>query len=266
MALSKASRAFESVLRIGSLPSESNRAPAFSCPNVTLYTGLDNSVISMGPETAKPKPVPSCEPLDVVHFVGGGSAYTASFTIARGVLQCAYSAYVLRRKVREPFSSLKDLFFLDTKNVHFHTLASGNCMPIFAGDILIFPVVPAQLHRNVNHVNLRASFDVKEGHEVLVLLPKITDMDQFQRNVLGNASVLNEMRNFIDECVGCWDAVYDPVSGITNYVWADDRCAHFESKAYDHLADVDSIYAGAQLPPVATGKQASRKRKVADSA
>lgn len=263
MALSKASPHVPAyVLHIGCV----HRDPGllFVSPECQLYGDLKNCVISGGSVASKPVPIGSSK-LSVVHFDAKEIPGIPAFILdGGGTFLCQYPVSVLERKGAVPFDSLSDLFLMQPSNLQINLLKAGDCMKLFPGDVVIYQTGYTALQGDINFRNQLGQLNMKTDFGILILLPEIEDMKRFQEKVVGNPNVIREIRDYVDECVGCWDAVFNLATNKTDCVWSNDRSAAFRAKTYDHLVRLDSIYEGDSYPShsVANGG-GSKKRKPA---
>ena len=268
MALSdSSSRVPAGFLHIDCIPRDHGSSLRVASPAFGFYGDLKNCFVSIGPPASKPKAAAQCG-LEVVHFDAYGNSNQPSITLTGGnVLTCQGTVTVIKRTAPGPIDGLRDLFQIAAVGHTITTLASNNFTTLAAGDVIIFPTGSTPLHGWIGHAVQRMPLDMQKGFGVLILLPEIQDTDKFQANVIHNIGVIHEIRDYIDEFVGCWDAVYSQATGYTDFVMADDRGAVFHAKTYDRLFRLDSIYENGSSPhySVASGS-GSKKRKAAAGA
>jgi hypothetical protein len=264
MSLSKPySRAVESLLYISTVQEE----PMFACmcPAFSFYRSLDKTVVSAGSLAHKPTMVDPASPWKVLGFASMVGHYTnPSFEIVSGMLRCNMhsTVSVIRRTGTKPFTNLADIFYMDRHTIHYHLMGPNEYHSLHAGDIVVYQTgIPSIYNPGLRDAQ-REALNMKKSHDLLFFLPKISNVERFEENVLGNPRFIREVREYIDECVGCWDATRDAVTRDIVFKWMNAREDVLSAKEFKLLGRVDLMYAGAVPPDVKEDDGKKRKRGV----
>jgi len=261
MSLSKPySPKIEGVLHIGSM-SRSMQQASYACPAYDFHRDIDKMIISGGADTYKPKLSDPTSDWQVLNFNVTHNSRVLAFDIAGSVLRVNTDncVSVIRRHGKKPFTTLSEVLHIDTHEVYFQNMCARDCHPLRAGDIVVFNTGANQMFSVSHYTAVREPVAMKEGHELLVFLPKLKHVDLFEQNILGNPQVIKEIRMYIDGCVGCWDAVLDPANAIT-FEWVEARADSFFAQRFDRLQQLDSIYAGSTVGGEAEHGDGKRKK------
>jgi hypothetical protein len=248
MSLSKPfSRTVESVLHISTINHEPAPIPAYMCPSFAFYRSLDKVVISAGFPAHTPKVVDPASPWRVLGLSSVVGTYTTPcFEIVSGLLRCnMHSAVsVIRRTAKKPFTNLADIFFMDMHTIHYHLMQPNEFHSIHAGDIVVYQTGQTSIYNPGLRDAQRDPLKMQKGHDLLIFLPKIDNVGRFEQNVLGSPQLIREIREYIDECVGCWDATRDEVTREIVFRWMKAREGVLSAKEFKFLGHVDMMLAG----------------------
>jgi len=253
MSLSKPySRNIESLLHVGEISIPEHTSPSFA-----FLKSLGKIMISGGNTRSTPLLTDSTSEWKLINLrTDIGGCNTPCFKITGGVISSDIrdTVGVIKREGETPFTTLADIFHVCTGNSHLKIMGEKEHIPLNAGDIVVYRTGGTPFHKSLLP-GQRAPLQTKAGFELLIFLPMIQNTELFEENVLGNRHVIRELREYIDDRIGCFDAAKDN-HHIVQLEWMAERAEALSAKKFDRLANIDSIYAGKET-------DGQKKRKTA---